>query len=76
MVGRTIHIDLTAGEVKALEELSKTKDMSEVAVIRQALRLYQLHNHKISQGCELVWHIDGKPEEDPLKHMRGCGDLS
>lgn len=53
-------VELSLAEEKALEELSKKKDMSINAVIRQALRLYQLTSINHEQGLELAWTRKGK----------------
>ncbi|HEY8746871.1 MAG TPA: hypothetical protein VIM11_02775 [Tepidisphaeraceae bacterium] len=51
-------LNLTEREMVALEELSASKDMTKTAVIRQAIRLYQLLDAKLSKGERLVWEDD------------------
>lgn len=46
-------LNLNEAEMKALETLAKTKDMSKTAVIRQALRLYQYVDENCRQGRRL-----------------------
>ncbi len=55
---RTMTLNLTEREMVALEELSASKDMTKTAVIRQAIRLYQLLDAKLSKGERLVWEDD------------------
>ena len=39
---RTMTLNLTDAEMQVLEELSRRKDLTKTAVLRQALRLFQL----------------------------------
>ena len=52
---RTMTLNLTASEMDALEELARRKDLSKTAVIRQALRLYQLVDTRVAQGEKLFF---------------------
>lgn len=52
---RTVMVQLNEAEWEALEELAKKKDLSKVAVMRQALRLYQLIDVRTSEGEKLVF---------------------
>jgi hypothetical protein len=52
---RTLTLNLTEAEMEVLERLAKEKDMSKTAVLRQALRLYQLIDHRIAQGEKLFF---------------------
>lgn len=45
-----MNLDLTPKETAALAELARQKDMSEAAVMRQALRLYQLVHERMKAG--------------------------
>jgi len=47
---RTMTLNLTHQEMRVLEELSNQKDLSKTAILRQALRLYQLVEVKLSEG--------------------------
>lgn len=51
-------LNLTEREMLALEELSARKDLTKTAVIRQAIRLYQLLDAKQAKGGRLVWEDD------------------
>lgn len=50
---KTMTLNLTETEMGVLEELSAKKDLSKTAVLRQALRLYQLVDMRLSQGGKL-----------------------
>jgi len=52
---RTMTLNLTGAEMDALEDLSKRKDLSKTAVIRQALRLYQAVDVRLAAGEKLVF---------------------
>lgn len=52
---RTMTLNLTDAEMTALDQLSERKDLSKTAVLRQALRLYQLVDTRVSQGEKLVF---------------------
>lgn len=52
---RTMTLNLTDAEMSALEQLSERKDLSKTAVLRQALRLYQLVDTRVSQGEKLFF---------------------
>ncbi len=55
MIGmkKTMTLNLTDQEMQALEDLSTKKDLSKTAVLRQALRLYQLVDFRLSEGGKL-----------------------
>lgn len=48
-------LNLTDAEIEALEELSAKKDLTKTAVIRQAIRLYQLVDVRLAAGEKLVF---------------------
>ncbi len=52
---RTMTLNLTDAEMQALDELARQKDLSKTAVIRQAIRLYQLVDKRIAAGEKLVF---------------------
>jgi hypothetical protein len=52
---RTMTLNLTAGEMGALDELARRKDLTKTAVIRQALRLLQTVDTRIAQGEKLFF---------------------
>ena len=60
MTEKTMTLNLTAREMEALETLSSEKGMSKTAVMRQALRVYQLIDHRMSHGERLFFEGDDK----------------
>mgnify|MGYP001040820309 CR=1 FL=1 len=63
---KTMTLNLSDAEMSALEELCAQKDLSKTAVVRQALRLYQLVNAKIASGGKLLIEDEGKKEKTEL----------
>jgi hypothetical protein len=62
---KTMTLNLTDQEMKVLEELSVQKDISKTAILRQALRLYQLIDLRLSEGGKLFFE-DNKKEKAEL----------
>jgi len=54
-IKKTMTLNLTEAEMIALEDLCVEKDMSKTAVLRQALRLYQLVNARLKVGEKLFF---------------------
>ena len=52
---RAVLVQLNPKEWDALEQLSKKKDISKVAVMRQALRLYELVAARTAEGEKLIF---------------------
>lgn len=52
---RTMTLNLTEAEMQVLEELAQRKDLTKTAVLRQAIRLYQLVDVRLGQGEKLVF---------------------
>ena len=52
---KTMTLNLTETEMRALEELASKKDLTKTAVIRQAIRLYQMIEARLSAGEKLVF---------------------
>ena len=52
---RAVLVQLNPKEWDALVHLSKKKDISKVAVMRQALRLYELVDARTAEGEKLVF---------------------
>ena len=50
---KTMTLNLTAREMEALEELSTRKAMTKTAVLKHALRLYQMVDAKLGEGSKL-----------------------
>lgn len=62
---KTMTLNLTDQEMRALEELSTQKDLSKTAILRQALRLYQLVDLRLAEGGKLFLE-DSKKEKAEL----------
>jgi predicted transcriptional regulator len=52
---KTMTINLTEAEMRVLEELAKKKDLTKTAVVRQAIRLYQMVEIRLSAGDKLIF---------------------
>jgi hypothetical protein len=61
---RTMTLNLTDQEMVALENLSNQKDLSKTAILRQALRLYQLVDVKLSEGGKLFFEDQQKEKAE------------
>lgn len=63
---KTMTLNLTEAEMAVLEELCVEKDMSKTAVLKQALRLYQLINSRKNLGDKLFLENDIAKEKKEL----------
>lgn len=63
---RTMTLNLTDAEMQVLEELSLRKDISKTAVLRQALRVYQMIDVRAERGERLVFENDATKEKAEL----------
>jgi len=61
-VKKTMTLNLTDAEMRVLDELCAKKDLSKTAVLRQALRLYQLIESRVDKGDKLFFE-DEKTKE-------------
>lgn len=52
---RTMTLNLTEAEMSTLEELSEKKDLSKTALLRQALRIYQMIDIRLDSGQKLFF---------------------
>jgi hypothetical protein len=52
---KTMTLNLSEREMEALEDLSRRKELSKTAVLRQALRLYQMVDAKLVAGEKLFF---------------------
>lgn len=57
---RTMTLNLTDAEMTVLEELCEKKDLSKTAVLRQALRLYQMVDERVERGDKLFFEDEAK----------------
>lgn len=60
---RTMTLNLTEPEMAVLEALCIEKDLSKTAVLRQALRLYQLVNARLKLGEKLFFEDEVAKEK-------------
>jgi len=60
---RTMTLNLTDAEMSALEDLCAKKDMSKTALLRQALRLYQMIELRFEEGDKLFFENDKTKEK-------------
>jgi hypothetical protein len=60
---KTMTLNLTDAEMLALEDLCERKDLSKTAVLRQALRLYQLVELRSARGDKLFFEDDATKEK-------------
>lgn len=63
---RTMTLNLTDEEMKALEELADRKDLSKTAVVRQAIRLYQLVDVRMAAGEKLFFEDEVEKKKAEL----------
>jgi len=59
-------LNLTDSEMDALDQLSGRKDLSKTALIRQALRLYQMVDQRAQHGQRLYFENDSTKEKAEL----------
>lgn len=60
---KTMTLNLTDVEMRALEELCIKKDLSKTAILRQALRLYQLVETRVEKGDKLFFEDERTKEK-------------
>ena len=63
---RTMTLNLTDAEMRVLEELSAQKDLTKTAVLRQALRLYQLVEVRLQRGEKLFFEDELSKKKSEL----------
>ncbi len=66
MAKKTMTLNLTDQEMKVLDKLAKKKDLSKTAVIRQALRLYQMIEIRIDKGEKLYFEDELEKKKSEL----------
>ena len=52
---KTMTLNLTEAEMRVLEDLAKRKEVSKTAVIRQAIRLYQMVEARLGAGEKVIF---------------------
>jgi len=53
MSKKTMTLNLTEKEMQVIEKLAQEKDLSKTALIRQAIRMYQIIETRIANGEKL-----------------------
>jgi hypothetical protein len=60
---KTMTLNLSDAEMSVLEALCTKKELSKTALLRQALRLYQLIESRIEKGDRLFFEDEEKKEK-------------
>ena len=60
---KTMTLNLTEAEMQVLEELSARKDLSKTALLRQALRMYQVVDARLGKGDKLFFEDEHTKEK-------------
>lgn len=63
---RTMTLNLTDDEMNALDALSSRYDMSKTAIIRKALRMYQLIDTRLQRGEKLFMEDEIEKKKSEL----------
>jgi hypothetical protein len=63
---RVLMLNLSEPEMKSLDRLAERKGQTKSAVLRQALRLYESLDARVSQGARLVLEAPDKVEKAEL----------
>jgi hypothetical protein len=63
---RTMTLNLTEAEMHVLDELSGRKDLTKTALLRQALRLYQMVDARIERGDKILFENEATHEKAEL----------
>jgi len=59
---KTMTLNLSEAEMRILEELASQKELSKTALLRQALRLYQLVDARLNRGDRLFLENEATKE--------------
>lgn len=63
---KTLTLNLTDSESAVLDDLSKRKELTKTAVLRQALRLYQLIDTRLERGERVTFHDELRKSSSDL----------
>ena len=63
---RTMTLNLTDLEMEVLEQLAERKELSKTAVLRQALRLYQMVSTRIDKGEKIYFEDELEKKKSEL----------
>ncbi|MDE4914630.1 transcriptional regulator [Methylobacterium sp. 092160098-2] len=66
---RTMTLNLTDPEMQALEDLATRKDITKTAILRQALRLYQMIDARVERGEKLLFENEATKEKAELMFL-------
>ena len=66
---RTMTLNLTDPEMQALEDLAARKDITKTAILRQALRLYQMIDARVERGEKLLFENEATKEKAELMFL-------
>ena len=69
--GMIISLKLSADESLLLKELSREKDMTKTAILRQSLRLFEVVNSRHKQGKIMCWKKPNGEIEETI-FIGGC----
>lgn len=59
-------LNLSDEEMAVLDDLAIKKDLTKTAVIRQALRLYQVVDARLSAGEKLIFEDEAKQKKSEM----------
>lgn len=65
-IKRTMTLNLSDEEMAVLDDLATKKDLTKTAVIRQALRLYQVVDARLSAGEKLIFEDEAKQKKSEM----------
>lgn len=65
-IKRTMTLNLSDEEMAVLDDLAAKKDLTKTAVIRQALRLYQVVDARLSAGEKLIFEDEAKQKKSEM----------
>jgi len=63
---RTMTLNLTEQEMTVLDKLCAKKDLTKTALMRQALRLYQMVDARLARGERLFFEDEKKKDKAEL----------
>ena len=61
---RQMTLNLTDAEMKLLEDLAERKDLTKTAIIRMALKLFQLVDERMAEGGKLFIEAEDKQKTE------------
>ena len=63
---KTMTLNLTEAEMRVLEELAQKKELTKTALVRQAIRLYQMIEARLSSGEKLIFEDEKSQKKAEL----------